>query len=234
MRQANVIGARTLTHNVRELTIDPGPGFAFDPGQWVSVRIPADQGEDLARSYSIASAPREAGTFDLAVTLVEDGPGSGFLHRVPVGTPLTISRAQGFFTMEAYDRPVIMVATGTGLSPFRSMLQALTARHDRLPYPVTVLLGVRSEQDLLYADELATWQRTIAGFRFVPTLSRPGDGWTGPRGYVQTHLPDLVRGHDRDCDVYVCGLSRMVREVRTILKGDLGLPKDRIHTERYD
>ena len=234
MRQATVIGARTLTPTVRELTIDPGPGFDFEPGQWVSIRIPAPQGEDLARSYSIASAPRSNGSFDLAVTLVEDGPGSGYLHGVPVGTTLTTSRAQGFFTMDDFERPALMVATGTGVSPFRSMLQALAAKHQLLPHPVTLLLGVRSEADLLYADEFAAREHSLHGFRFVPSLSRASEAWTGRRGYVQLHVPELVQRHTHACDVYVCGLSKMVKEVRGILKTQLGLGKDRIHTERYD
>lgn len=234
MRQATVIGARKLTPTIRELTIDPGEGFAFEPGQWVSIRIPAHEGEDLARSYSIASAPRGDGAFDLAVTLVEDGPGSGYLHGVAVGTALPISRAQGFFTLDDFDRPVVMVATGTGVSPFRAMLQALAARPGGLPHPVSLLLGVRTEQDLLYADEFAAWAKALPGFQFLPSLSRGSDSWTGRRGYVQTHVPELIQRYDGGCDVYVCGLSKMVKDVRGILKTQLGLAKDRIHTERYD
>ncbi len=223
-----------LTPSVREVTIDPGPAFEFEPGQWVSIKIPDAAGRDLARSYSIASAPRSDGTFDLAVTLVEHGPGSGYLHGVAVGTSLAISRAQGFFTMDDFSRPAILVATGTGVCPFRSMVQALASVHQRLPHPVSLLLGVRSEQDLLYADEFAAYERSLPGFRFLPCLSRPTDPWSGLRGYVQAHVPDLVRQHEAACDVYVCGLSRMVTDLRGMLKNQLGLSKDSIHTERYD
>jgi len=229
-----VRGARRLTPTVRELTIDPGSGFEFEPGQWVSIRIPSQQGEDLARSYSIASAPRDDGTFDLAVTWVEEGPGSGYLHSVTPGTSLTVSRAQGFFTMESFDCPAVMVATGTGVTPFRSMLQDLARRHAQLPHPVSLVLGVRTEQDLLYADEFAAWEKTLAGFRFAPTLSQGSSSWAGRRGYVQVHLPELVRQHDGPCDVYVCGLSKMVKDVRGLLKTQLGVTRERIHTERYD
>lgn len=232
MREAKLVRARTLTPNVRELTFDPGSDFDFEPGQWVSIRIPADAGEDLARSYSIASAPRSDGHFDIAVTRVEEGPGSNFLHGIKEGTVLSISRAQGFFTQDEFERPALMVATGTGVSPFRSMIQRI-GQHGAPAHPVTLLMGVRTEVDLLYRDEL----EAIAArghLRFEPTLSRGGEGWTGRRGYVQVHLAELVRQYDGDCDVYICGLSKMVKQVRQVLKAELGMTKDKIHSERFD
>ena len=71
MRTAKLLRSRILAPGVRELTFDPGPDFEFEAGQWISCRIPATYGEDLARSYSLASAPRADGTFDLAVTRVD-------------------------------------------------------------------------------------------------------------------------------------------------------------------
>ena len=231
MRKAKLVRARTLTPIVRELTFDPGPEFAFEPGQWVSFRIPAE-GEDLARSYSIASAPRSDGCFDLAVTRVEEGPGSNYLHGLQIGEPMKLSRAQGFFTQDEFERPAIMVATGTGVSPFRAMLQALDAQGE-FPHPVYLLLGVRTEQDILYRKEFEALsaERQLT---FIPTLSRGEDSWNGRRGYVQNHLAELIARHDGACDVYVCGLSKMVKDVRKILKSDLGLTKDKIHSERFD
>jgi ferredoxin-NADP reductase len=234
MRTAKLVRARVLAPTVRELTLDPGPDFMFEPGQWVSIRIPAPTGEDVARSYSLASAPRDDGTFDLAVTRVERGPASNFLHALPVGSDMTISRAQGFFTMEVLDRPAIMVATGTGISPFRSMLQHLARGQQSLPHPVRLLLGVRTEADMLYADELRALAQAAPPFRFEVTLSRGSEGWAGKRGYVQQHVPGLVRELGADCAVYICGLSRMVKDVRKLLKTELGMSKDRIRSERYD
>ena len=233
MRKAKLVRARTLTSTVRELTFDPGPDFTFDPGQWVSVRIPASEGEDLARSYSIASAPRGDGTFDLAVTRVEKGPGSNFLHALEVGTSLPISRAQGFFTQDDFERPAVMVATGTGVSPFRSMLEHLDAA-GAFPHSVTLLLGIRTKQDVLYGGEFEQMVARRPNLRFEPTLSRGDAEWTGRRGYVQSHLTELLDAYDRECDIYICGVSRMVKDVRKILKSELGITKDRIHSERFD
>lgn len=232
MCKAKLVSTRILTPNVKELTFEPGPDFEFEPGQWVSFRIPATEGEDIARSYSIASAPRADGQFDIAVTRVEEGPGSNYLHALDVGAEMSMSRAQGFFTQDEFERPAIMVATGTGVSPFRAMLQALAAQGN-LPHPISLLLGVRKEEDILYGEEFEALTGSL-GIEFLPTLSRGSDAWTGRRGYVQTHLAELVERHDGACDVYVCGLSKMVKDVRKQLKGELGMTKDKIHSERFD
>ena len=222
-----------LSPDVRELTFDPGPGFAFTPGQWVSLRIPRpDDAEPLSRSYSIASWPRSDGGIDLAVTRVTEGPGSEYLHQITPGATLAMTHAQGFFTMpQPLPRPVLMVATGTGVAPLRSMLHAAFEQDN--PHPITLLFGVRTEVDLLYRQEFEALARNHSLFRFEPTLSRPGDGWAGRSGYVQTHLADLTASLG-PCDVYVCGLHAMINGVRKVLKDTLGFTRENIHTERYD
>jgi NAD(P)H-flavin reductase len=129
-----------------------------------------------------------------------------------------------------------MVATGTGVAPMRSMLRAAMAAGSSAP--VWLLLGVRHEEDLLYGDELRALASGHDFVRFEPTLSRPADGWTGRRGYVQTHVQELwtslaTATGDRP-HVYACGLERMVGSVRQLLRKDMGLPRELVHTERYD
>lgn len=240
MFRAEVTAVRTLSPRVRELTLDAGPDFVFDPGQWISIQFPLEDrlGRPLKRSYSIASAPRPDHRFDLAVTRVEDGPGSGYLHQVAVGTELPISRAQGFFELPELDRPLLLVATGTGVAPFRAMLQALAARLRTEPAAtasdITLLFGARTADELLYREELERLTETLAGFRLVPTLTRPEAGWTGRRGRVQLYVPELVAEAGNDCNVLVCGVGEMVKEVRALVRDELGLARERVRTERFD
>lgn len=189
------------------------------------------RGEELlARSYSIASAPRADGTFNVAVTLVEGGPGSTFLHAMAPGESLALGDPMGFFTLpDALDHPLLFVATGTGVAPMRAMLQDMIARG--VSAPTTLLLGVRTTRDALYADEFRAMAAAHPWLRFELTLSRPDPGWTGRAGYVQTHLEELSA---EGCHAYVCGLNAMLKEVRRALKESLGFTRDRIHTERYD
>jgi ferredoxin-NADP reductase len=234
LRTARLVAARMLTPTIRELTFSPEIPLRFTPGQWVSLRIALANGEFVQRAYSIASTPRADGAFDLAVTRVEGGPGSTALHELQLGATVEHTHAQGFFTLEPVDRPILFVGTGTGVTPLRSMLMHALLTED-LQQKMTLVLGVRTEQDLLYGDQFAQLAASSGGrFEFVPTLSRPSATWTGRAGYVQTHLTDLVQRHEGEVDVYVCGLQKMIKEVRALLRTALKLPRERVHSERFD
>lgn len=230
---AHLVSARPLAPSVRELVFerDDGP-LSFAPGQWVNLEIPTPAGP-LVRAYSIASAPDGSARFELAVTRVEGGPGSETLHAISPGAAVRAQGPQGFFTRDPRaGHPTLFVATGTGLTPLRSMLRAALSAGSTSP--MIVLLGVRHEDDLLYRDELETLAAAHANLRFVPTLSRGDDSWSGRRGWVQTHVPDLWRALGDDAHLYVCGLERMVKAVREVVRKELGAPRERVHSERYD
>ncbi|MGA2449692.1 MAG: FAD-dependent oxidoreductase [Polyangiaceae bacterium] len=237
--EAKLVGARALTVSVRELTFErvDGVPMAFEPGQFVSLTLPAAQGEFVKRSYSIASAPDGSSRFELAVTHVEGGPGSTWLHGLTVGTVLRFTGPQGVFTRPAVGSPPsLMIATGTGVGPMRSMIHAALARGSEVP--MWLLLGVRHETDILYGDEFAALARRHGHVRFEVTLSQPRDDWTGRRGYVQSHVREMFLALAARVEVpphgYVCGLERMVRAVRDLLRGELALPRSVVHGERYD
>jgi ferredoxin-NADP reductase len=240
--EARLASARTLTRSVRELTFErtDGAAMTFEPGQWVNMVLPIAAGgaADLKRSYSIASPPDGTPRFVLAVTHVQGGPASSWLHAVEPGVTVPFIGPQGFFTRPAKSTaPALMVATGTGVTPLRSMLLAALAAG--MQTPVWILLGVRREEDLLYRDELAAAAAAHPFVRFEPSLSQPGDTWRGRRGYVQTHVramwDELVApGPAEPPHVYVCGLERMVGSVRDLLRKDMGLPRQQVHSERYD
>jgi NAD(P)H-flavin reductase len=125
----------------------------------------------------------------------------------------------------------ILVSTGTGVAPFRSMLKAVLAR-DAAHHQFTLIFGVRYEHNLMYREEFERLAEHHPNFHFRPTLSRPEDNWTGLRGHVQGHLIEAL-GERRDIDVYVCGLKLMVDDVRLRLK-EMGFDRKRIIYEKYD
>jgi ferredoxin-NADP reductase len=223
---------------VRELTFErvDGQPFAFDAGQWVNLVLPLPGGE-LRRAYSIASPPDGSSRFELAVTHVKAGPGSTYLHELPVGATLQAVGPQGFFTRPlAGAAPALFVGTGTGLTPLRSMLRDALAQGDGTP--MGLLFGVRHEAEILYRDELEALAATHPGFRFEVTLSRPSDGWTGRAGYVQLHArrlyEELALANRGSPHVFVCGLERMVGAVRDLFRKEMQLPRACVHSERYD
>ena len=240
--EARLAGARTLTPSVRELTFErlDGKPMSFVPGQWVNAFLPiaGAAGETpLKRSYSIASPPDGSPRFQLAVTRVQHGAASTWLHAAEPGTVLAFVGPHGFFTRAPSDAaPALMVATGTGLTPLRSMIGAALGAGSRAT--AWILLGVRHEADLLYADELRAIAASYPFVRFEPTLSQPEGVWTGRRGYVQTHVRDMWNElrtlGQGEPHAYVCGLDRMVSSVREMLRGELGVPRQQVHSERYD
>jgi CDP-4-dehydro-6-deoxyglucose reductase, E3 len=239
--EARLVRARRLSPSVRELTferVDRTP-MAFEPGQWVNVLVPVriDGATEIKRSYSIASPPDGSPQFDIAVTRVQGGPVSTWLHVAQPGSILPFSGPQGFFTRPATTGPpALMVATGTGITPMRSMVMSAVANAARAP--LWLLLGVRHEEDVLYADEFAALAREHPFIRFEATLSQPRATWEGRRGYVQAHVRELwgmlVAAAREKPHAYVCGLQRMVGSVRDLLRKDMGLPRDQVHSERYD
>jgi CDP-4-dehydro-6-deoxyglucose reductase, E3 len=235
---ARLESARMLTPSVRELTFARADGapFAFEAGQWVSLLLPLPSGE-VRRSYSIASRPDGSPRFELAVTHVQGGPGSTYLHELPPGETVRVIGPQGFFTRgKGEGAPALFVGTGTGVTPLRSMLTH-AATHGE-PRGLWLLFGVRRDADMLYRDELDALVAAHPNIRAEYTLSQPGPSWTGRHGYVQTHVRALyeelaARGEGAP-HVYICGLERMVSSVRELLRKQMGLPRELVHSERYD
>jgi ferredoxin-NADP reductase len=241
--QARLVAARALTPGVRELTFErtDGAALAFEAGQWVTLVLPrANEAGELRRSYSLASEPNGSPRFDVAVTKVATGEGSRLLHAMPVGATVTAIGPQGFFTRPlATAAPSLFVATGSGVTPFRSMLRAIEAVKSAIP--AWLLFGVRHEEDALYRAELEAVAARAPNVRVELTLSQPGEAWTGRRGYVQHHVRALLEelaAHPESNGVaphvYICGLQKMVGSVRELVRGEMGLPRERVHSERYD
>lgn len=229
-----------IAPNVRELAFErvDGSPFVFQAGQWVSLVLPLAEGE-ARRAYSIASPPDGSPTFEIAVTKVTGGPGSTYLHELEVGSALRVIGPQGFFTRPLDARQAsLFVGTGTGITPLRSMIKDALAKGDTAP--MILLVGVRTEEDRLYRDELEALAAAHADqFRAIYTLSRASPSWSGKTGYVQTHVEGLWRELvDRSAGApphaYVCGLERMVGQVRDLLRKTLGADRKQVHSERYD
>jgi CDP-4-dehydro-6-deoxyglucose reductase, E3 len=227
-----------LAPSVRRLVFGrtDGRALAFDAGQWLNLVLPLATGE-IRRAYSIASPPNGTPRFELAVTEVTGGPGSSYLAALAPGAKLRAIGPQGFFTRPPLDpAPALMVATGTGVTPLYSMMQ--TALRAGATTPVWLLLGVRHEADLLYRAELEALALPGSAVKVHFTLSQGAPDWSGRRGYVQSHVPELYDAMRRldagEPHIYVCGLERMVSAVRHLVRKEMGLPRERVHSERYD
>jgi NAD(P)H-flavin reductase len=235
---AQLVSKRLVTPRVAQLTFErsDSTAFHFMPGQWVSINFPTPAGETkpLRRSYSIASAPDDR-RFELLVTHVDGGPGSTLLHQAEVGARFEVKGPQGHFSF-AFDKPCLMVASGTGYAPFRSML--LHACRRPLTHPVWLLLGFRAPGDRLGVEELAQLALAQPLLNAQVTLSQPSTDWSGLSGRVQPHVASvfaaLVAHSSSPPQVLLCGVRAMLTDVRNILKTQFSLERQRISAESYD
>lgn len=233
--EARLVVCRPLSPSVRELVFErvDGAPMRFLPGQWVNLFFTID-GEEVKRAYSIASAPTTSSRFEISVTKVSTGPVSTRLHALEPGAVVRAVGPSGLFTRDpGDDAPALFVGTGTGVTPLRSML--LSALATRSDVPLALLLGVRTEADILYKEELEALAARHPNFHFEVTLSRGSDAWVGKRGYVQRWLGELHGGLASErAHVFVCGLEHMIKAVREVCKTELLLDRKHIHQERYD
>jgi ferredoxin-NADP reductase len=207
--------------------------FGFVPGQWLSVKTTTPDGEEMTRAYSIASPPAENGRVAFCLNRVEDGFMSNHLCDLEEGATITFQGPFGDFILRPPLRDTVFIATGTGIAPFRSMLHWLLAEQDRYQDKrFWLLFGARRAEDLYYREEFEQLAARHDNFRFLPTLSRAGDDWKGLRGYVQQHLGEIA-GMRTDMHAYICGLDKMVKANRELLKS-LGWDRTSIRYEKYD
>ncbi|WP_395703150.1 2Fe-2S iron-sulfur cluster-binding protein [Aquabacterium sp.] len=191
-----------------ELELPDLPALQYVPGQHLNILL----GDGVHRSFSMASAP--AGhRVDLHVRRIPGGHFTdGVLPQLQPGAVLEVELPLGRFHCRTQDyRPLLMVATGTGIAPIKSMLEALLDDPD-CP-PVWLYWGMRDERDLYLDELLRSWQGRLYEFSYVPVLSRAGSGWTGRRGHVQQavleDLPDLS-----EHGIYLCGSPAMIAEAK--------------------
>jgi len=220
-----------------EFVVEELDSFDFIAGQFISVREPRGD-KFVTRAYSIASPPRGDNTLDLCLNRVDEGFMSNFLCDREIGETARFHGPHGLFILKPEVQDVIFVATGTGVAPFRGMVQRLFGL-DGLGQPrhegrhVWLVYGTRYPDDVYYQQEFEQLAAEQPNFHYIATLSRPPETWTGARGYVQEHVRKIV-GDRKDMHVYICGLNEMVSAMRTLLIDECGWDKKRVIYERYD
>ncbi len=227
--RAKLIESVELGPDLRHFVFEAETGrLDFLPGQFVSFSDLIG-GQEITRAYSLASPPNGTNRFEVCLNRVPEGIFSRRLFAMQPGETVTMRQPLGMFVLRQPPRDSLFVGTGTGIAPFRSMLQAhLTESSPGF----TLLFGVRYESHLMYRDEFEAMASRYPHFRFWPLLSRPTPEWTGRTGHVQAHLEEALGGR-RDVDVYLCGLKLMVDDVRGMLK-TLGFDRKQILYEKYD
>lgn len=223
-----------LSDSIIQITFKPNKPFQFAPGQFLSLVVPQGFRAKIKRCYSFALAPEQSkmSGYEICVKLVDNGRGSEFLQSLIVGDRFRILAPYGDFKLkiEAHQDPkhVVLVATGTGIAPFRSMLEQLE-KLVHMGKKVHLLAGVRSEDEVLYASE---FQKAGVDVRYC--VSKPGPNWAGKKGRVTDLLEDLKNQIAlKNTDFYLCGNGNMVHSVSAMLIENLGVAKESVISENF-
>ncbi|MXV45432.1 ferredoxin--NADP reductase [Xanthomonas sp. LMG 8993] len=219
---------------------DDGQPLDFQPGQFIQIHFDAADGTPTKRSYSLATihdhalGPGEA--VDIAVSFVPGGSATALFEGLQIGDQLQASGPYGRFCLPPGDhnRRYVLIATGTGVTPYRSMLPLLAEAIATRGVQVLLLQGARTPAELLYGDDFRAFADAHPQFRYVPCFSRelPEQPHADVRqGYVQQQLAECAPDAQGDI-AYLCGNPDMVDSCIEALKA-AGLPNAQIRREKY-
>lgn len=225
---AQVLSKEKLTDTVWAVTFglkDP-PEIHFVAGQTMMLHI----AEGVNRSMSIASPPSSSRVLFMCHDVSPMGPGSKWTIGLAIGDSVSLMAPLGMFVLDTQShRKKVMVATGTGAAPFRSMLL------DYLEHgggdEVTLYWGLRFEQDIYWQKEFTALSVQYPNFHFFLTLSKPTDTWQGNKGRVTDHV-FVEEKNLLDSDFYLCGNKAMISEMKEKLLAQK-VPKEQIKTELF-
>ncbi|MBL4801107.1 MAG: 2Fe-2S iron-sulfur cluster binding domain-containing protein [Emcibacter sp.] len=200
------------------LRLPIGKRCKFTAGQYLMVYLD----DQTSRNYSFANAPQKSDMIELHIRHVPGGRFSdAILSKLEKGSELDIEVPYGQFSIkEDSDAPVILMATGTGFAPVKSMIEDQIAKGSKRS--VEFYWGQRTRNDLYLFDLIEKWAQRQPWFHFKPVLSRPDTDWKGRSGWVQ----DAILADHSDLsgrEVYACGNPDMISSAREILVKEAGL-----------
>ena len=219
---------------------DDGEPLDYIPGQFIQVHFQYADGTATKRSYSLANIHDHAlgpgETVEIAVSYVAGGAATALFEGMDDGDLVHASGPFGRFCLNPADsnRRYLLIATGTGVTPYRAMLPQLEALIRERGIEVVLLYGARSPVELLYGEDFRAFADRHPNFRFVPCFSRELPEQPHPdvrHGYVQQFLEEFAPSADSDI-AYLCGNPNMVDTCFETLKG-YGLPVPQIRREKY-
>jgi benzoate/toluate 1,2-dioxygenase reductase subunit len=223
---AEVIAVDRLSQSTIDLSVKLAHSeFSFLPGQYLNIAVP---GMPATRAYSFSSPPGMA-VASFLIRVLPGGNMSGYLTGdARPGDQLLLKGPFGSFYLRDLTRPVVMLAGGTGLAPFLSMLGRLAETGSS--QPVHLIYGVTIDEDLVKVPALEEFAATIPNFTFTTCVADAGSRHER-RGYV-THYLTPAHLNAGDVDVYLCGPPAMVDAVRVHFRENKVTPRN-FHYEKF-
>lgn len=224
------------TERVKRIYIKPQTEEVISPipGQFITFDLPVSEKRlDRWKSYSIANNAIN-GEIELCVAKMEGGLGSAYLcDKIKSGDTLKFKGPDGVFVLpNDLPKNVVMICTGTGLAPFRSMLESALGNEKYANVNFHLIFGTRHEKDLLYYQDLISYKK-YPNYKLDIALSRyTGDG-DYHKGYVHSIYLNHYNPDPSDTIFMLCGWQEMVDEAVDILENAMMVEKKNIKVELY-
>ncbi|MDF2529754.1 MAG: ferredoxin--NADP(+) reductase [Gammaproteobacteria bacterium] len=238
IEQFNLVlrSAKMLTPNTRHMAFirEDGKTLDYVPGQFVTFTFDSADGKPKRRSYSISTIPGQTDQIEIAISYVEGGVASEALFKMEPGQKFSAMGPAGrLILQEEPNSRYILMATGTGVAPYRCMLPQIAEKLKDPNFSVEVLLGVRLREDLLYGEDFVEFAKAHSNFKFHAYLSREQSELKPyeHKGYVQHAFDRLALKPGADV-VYLCGNPNMVDEAFHKLVA-MGFATKDIRREKY-
>ncbi|QCI12562.1 2Fe-2S iron-sulfur cluster binding domain-containing protein [Pseudomonas putida] len=199
--------------------------LAFLPGQYVNLQVP---GSDQSRAYSFSTLQKD-GEVSFLIRNVPGGLMSSFLTtQAKAGDSMSLAGPLGSFYLRPIQRPLLLLAGGTGLAPFTAMLEKIAEQGSE--YPLHLIYGVTNDFDLVEMERLEALAAQIPNFTFSACVANPESQYP-QKGYVTQHI---APGHlnEGDVDVYLCGPPPMVEAVSQYIR-EQGLTPANFYYEKF-
>ena len=209
--------------------------FPFIAGQFITLHIETPA-KKVHRSYSIANSPGN-NRLEIACAYVENGIASKLLFNLKPGDTIEAGGPHGLFVLkDEQPKRYLFIATGTGVTPYRSMLKEIQRRlKESSPHlKVALIFGVRTREELLFKDEFLNFAKEHPNFEFHACYSRESQATLSDfehHGHVQVALAKLQPNPNEDI-VYLCGNPNMIDDTFTLLT-ELGFDKKNVRREKY-
>lgn len=209
--------------------------FHYLPGQFITIHF-EHEGHLLKRSYSIANAPTQNNRIELSAGFVAGGPGTELLFHLSPGDQISISGPYGRLILkDEIPKRYILVATSTGVTPYRAMLPELKKRiHAISTLEVIIIQGVQTREDVLFLNEFLDFVHHTPRTQFRAQLSRHNASSLldyEHTGYVQHAFTELQLNPAQDL-VYLCGNPGMIDDSFNDLKA-MGFSMPQVIREKY-
>lgn len=225
--EADILKVISRTNDVSSYRFSNPKNIVYQAGQYLIVTLNSED-KKIIHPFSISNSPTEEGYLEIT-TKLSNSSFKKTLHLMKLGEKASIDGPYGNFILED-KKQICMLAGGLGITPFRSMIKYCIDKH--LETNIVLFYSCRKLDDVIFRDELNSFQSQNASFRVIYVLEEADKDYAGYTGYINANvIMDQLHDYE-ERQFYICGPPIMVRAMENILS-QIGVKKEMIKMENF-